>query len=417
MIRAGWLFVALLLLVTTAVQGEIVVDTQFENASAIVEAIDQTSQTIRFTPGGDPRRGWPCWWSFKVRGLAPGREVTLSIAPNPGKLPSETGVGIGSEGKPLALSWSIPQHAFYSVDGGQHWLQTDAGSKDDTRFVWRKQIDTAEAWFAWGPVFSVSDGAALVKRLDAESEWAEEFTLATSREGRRAPALRVHQSDSKRDPPRAIWIQARQHAWESGASWVGRGFAEWLVSDDPLAESLRRKAEIYYVPVMDIDNVATGNGGKGQSPWDHNRDWSDKPEWPEVAAAQQQILRLHRDGRFAVFVDLHNPGPGDKAPFYMTVPRAELSELGRRNLDRFITFSAGEITGPLKFSPTPHESGAAYSNRWREISKNWVQFHTGEGTVAVTLETAWNTPESTADNYRTVGRQLGLTIERYLRAD
>ena len=62
---------------------------------------------------------------------------------------------------------------------------------------------------------------------------------------------------------------------------------EWLVSDDPRAETLRKAAKIYVVPIMDIDNVAIGAGGKDQKPHDHNRDWSDQPHWHSVAAAQE----------------------------------------------------------------------------------------------------------------------------------
>ena len=41
----------------------------------------------------------------------------------------------------------------------------------------------------------------------------------------------------------------------------------------------------------------------------------------------------------------------------------------------------------------------------------------GNAAVAVTLETAWNTPDSTTDGYRTLGRQLAQAIEKYLRDD
>ena len=37
--------------------------------------------------------------------------------------------------------------------------------------------------------------------------------------------------------------------------------------------------------------------------------------------------------------------------------------------------------------------------------------------VSLTLETAWNTPDSSTDGYRTVGAQLGMAIEKYLRTD
>ena len=61
-----------------------------------------------------------------------------------------------------------------------------------------------------------------------------------------------------------VWIQARQHAWETGGSWVSRGLIEWLVSDDPRAETLRnleRFSRVYqkivssYVEERDSDEL------------------------------------------------------------------------------------------------------------------------------------------------------------------
>ena len=110
-----------------------------------------------------------------------------------------------------------------------------------------------------------------------------------------------------------VWVQARQHAWEAGSSWVGRGFAEWAASDDPAAIDLRRRASIWYVPIMDVDRVAIGAGGKESTPRDHNRDWSDHPHYPAVAAAQSRILAADKAGRFDLFVDLHNPGSTERS--------------------------------------------------------------------------------------------------------
>jgi len=169
------------------------------------------------------------------------------------------------------------------------------------------------------------------------------------------------------------------------------------------------------VPVMDVDSVATGNGGKGQNPQDHNRDWSAQPHFPEVTAAQRKIAELNAAGRFDFFVDLHNPGASEKRPYFFASPDEILSDVGRRNLERFLTAARTEINGPLPIEPMSKPSGASYSPKWREISKNWVTLNTRPHVVALTLETSWNTPHSTTEGYRTVGRQLGLAIERYLR--
>ena len=79
---------------------------------------------------------------------------------------------------------------------------------------------------------------------------------------------------------------------------MGRGFIAWAASDDPAAAELRKIATIHFIPIMDIDNVAIGAGGKDAIPRDHNRDWSDEPAYPEVAAAQAKIQVIDRARRF-----------------------------------------------------------------------------------------------------------------------
>jgi hypothetical protein len=76
-----------------------------------------------------------------------------------------------------------------------------------------------------------------------------------------------------------------------------------------------------------------------------------------------------------------------------------------------------ELTGPLRFHGATKESGPSYDRDWERIGKNWVTAHTADHVVALTLETPWNTRASTIAGYRQVGRELGLAIERYLRAD
>ena len=392
---------------------ELVVSADFENASAAVDGIDQPSGVIRFRPGGDARRGWPCWWMFRVDGIEPGRTLKLSLGRSLELLPTDTGAG--NEGKPLDASWSRPPRAFYSLDDGKTWQRTGPIEVVDGRARYEQRIDAPSALFAWGPPFTVADAATLCDRIVAEHSFARPFDLGRSREGRTVRGVVVREGELPDAERAGIWIQARQHAWESGGSWVGRGFIDWLTSDDPRAADLRRRAEVVFIPVMDVDSVATGDGGKGRHPQDHNRDWTAQPHYPEVSAAQRKIAELDAAGRFDLFVDLHNPGPRDLQPFFFASPDELLSPLGRANLAAFFQAAQSEMTGPLTIAPRMHPSGASYSPLWKQISKNWVTLNARPHVVAVTLETAWNTPHSTAEGYRTVGRQLGLAVERYLQ--
>jgi hypothetical protein len=261
----------------------------------------------------------------------------------------------------------------------------------------------------------LADARALVEHAAKTCKYAEAFELCKSKDGHGVPALRIRQPGVKDAERRGIWIHARQHAWECGSSWVCRGVVDWLISEDPAAESLRKQATITIVPIMDVDNVERGCGGKNQKPHDHNRDWSDTPVWPEVAAAMAAIQKQAKAQRFDLFLDLHNPAPGDHQPFFFVPAGDLLSAEGRGNLERFLESARAEITGPLKLRPKARESGPKYDRNWERISGNWVAKHTQPHVVAACLETSWNTPQSTAENYRTVGRQLGKAVERYLR--
>ncbi|MFM8891334.1 MAG: hypothetical protein ACKOTB_06865, partial [Planctomycetia bacterium] len=48
----------------------------FEGGSVSVLSIDDEAREVRFTPGGDANRGWPCGWYFQIDGLEPGKPVT-----------------------------------------------------------------------------------------------------------------------------------------------------------------------------------------------------------------------------------------------------------------------------------------------------------------------------------------------------
>lgn len=367
----------------------------FPGGSLRVEQLDQQTRTIRFTPAANPGRGWEAWWYFKLEGMQPGETITLDV-----------GKGV----------WATPDQAMFSYDNVT-WQQLAPGKRTKDRITYLHEAEAKTVWFAWGPPFVLSDAEKLIKEVCVRSPYATRFVLAKSSDGYAIPAVKLYEPGVTTRERLGIWVEARQHAWESGSSWVGKGFIDWITSGDPKAKALRQKADIYFVPIMDVDNVQRGAGGKNAIPHDQNRDWGDFPYFPEVAAAQQHIKELNRIGRFDLFVDLHNPAPGDKRPFYFTTVAEFLSPKGSQNLQDFFAISKDEINGPLPLDNKLRESGPAYDKEWEKISKNWVTRHTAGHVVAATLETSWNTPASTQEGYQKVGEQLGRAIAEYFSSN
>lgn len=386
--------------------GPLKVVSDFEGASVADVTIDQNLRSISFMPGGNPERGWPCWWYFRIDGMSPGEQITLNLRGST--------ASVGKQ-KPLAASWAIPKQATWSADG-RTWLHTDDGKHQDKWMVYALRPDTTSIFVAWGPPYTPSTAANFMQAIADTSPHAEAIELCRSREGRSVPLLHMREGQRPAKQRFGVWVQARQHAWECGSSWVAQGFAEWLVGEDPNAAWLRQHADIFVVPVMDVDNAATGNGGKNALPHDHNRDWSANPHWNEVQAAQRMVSELIDAGRMDVFLDLHNPAPGDPSFFYV-LPQELLEEpmVGRRN--RFIELAYNRISRikPLiPMSNKPKITGAGYHPLWRQISSNWVAMNGNPHTVSLCLETIWNYTNSTTDGYRAVGANLAAAVRDHL---
>jgi hypothetical protein len=267
-------------------------------------------------------------------------------------------------------------------------------------------------WLAWGPPYVPATAETVLSQVKAKlGDEAERFELAKTRDARPVNGIRI----GKPDAPRQVWVNARQHAWEAGGAWVGRGFVEWIASAD--AKEFRKRCCVHFIPIMDVDNVALGAGGKEALPQDHNRDWSDAPHYPEVAAAQKRIAEIQTTRGLDVFLDLHNPSPTDRAPFFFGPFGFErMTAVQRENYQRWIDLAATHLTGPLKVEPKYRYATYVKTDEERgRMSSGWARTHGGEHTISITLETAWNTPHSTAENYLTVGSQLARALDAYLK--
>lgn len=383
------------------------VSSDFESGSARVLTLDEAAQTITITPAGELARGMPNWWYLRVDGVDPARPLTLQVVARDVTTPGDNGVS-----RRLNPLWTFPTRAAISADG-KTWTQTEPGRQSGNQFTYQVQTASTTVWLAWGPPFTPQDAAAFTERMAHAHGFAHAFTLTQSREGRSVPGLRISEGDLPAARRPAIWITGRQHAWECGGSWVGVGLAEWLAGDDEAAAWLRRNAEVFLVPLMDVDHVASGDGGKHALPQDHNRDWSATPHWPEVAAVQQQILARASEGRLAIFLDSHNPSPGaTQQTFYVQYP-PYVSESAAAAQERFLARVRTEFGEIRLLDGKP--SVPAHLPIWERISAPWVVQHGNPQTVSLTVETPWNIPQGTPAGYREVGRKLGLALTGYLR--
>jgi hypothetical protein len=379
---------------------ELRVLTDFEGGNAEVVKLDEATKTLRIMPAIREGRGWPCWWFFKLDGLTVGDELTLEVQAQT-KPFRETNV--------LAAAWCQPKQAWISSDG-KTWTPSDAGTRmEDKAMSYKIKAAAAQMSFAWGPPFVPSDAEALLAEIAAKLPEAKRFELAKTKGGRPVNGIRIGEVTAAHQ----VWVGARQHAWETGGSQVGRGFIRWYASDE--AKAVRAKTCLHFIPIMDVDNVAVGAGGKESIPRDHNRDWAAEPIYPEVAAAQRMIREIHATRGLDVFIDLHNPGAADPVYFYGPFGFERMTGMQQRNYQRWMDLAATSITEPLKVVPKYRFATYVTTDEERgRMSSGWVRQNGGPFTISVTLETGWNYPVMSVEGYGQIGAGLGRTLGAYI---
>ncbi len=298
---------------------------------------------------------------------------------------------------------------------GTKWEHTAKGERHGNKVVYRIKSSSSTLWLAWGPPFTLEDADQLILETCHRSLDATSFVLARTLGGRPVPGVRISEPGGTNAPRFGVWIQARQHAWESGSSWVARGLVEWLVSNDPDAKSLRHKADITIIPIMDVDSVETGQGGKDQVPHDQNRDWGRTTYFPEVRAAKDRLAALANADQLDMFLDLHDPGASDHVTDFYIPPVPLLFPQRIANEDDFLQIVSEQVTGPIPFTGLIKPTVATYDPDVNKSSDTWVPARSPHHMISLTMEIPWNTPGSTPSGYLKTGAQLGRSLSLYLQ--
>eukprot|EP00946_MAST-07B_sp_MAST-7B-sp1_P003469 g3469.t1 len=106
---------------------------------------------------------------------------------------------------------------------------------------------------------------------------------------------------------RVIVMTARVHPGESPASWITKGFIDFITSKAPAAQLLRRMFVFKIVPMINPDGVFYGNNRCSLAGVDLNRQWQ-KPTphmHPTIHNSKAMIRHLHGTRECALYVDMH----------------------------------------------------------------------------------------------------------------
>lgn len=326
-------------------------NTNFEGAA--LGKIEGRSQTefLLHVKGQYDQRGHnrqTSWFAFRID-AAKDRQLSLTLTDFVGEYNDKPGaVPMGPDIKPV-----------YSVDG-VNWMPVP-----DEQAVWdaeKKELTlkitpTADAYYiAHIPLYTTKHLRALLADID-RSPFARIEMIGKTCGGRDIPLVTVTDPATPDDGKKVVWLQARQHAWEAGTSWVMEGALRFITSDDPAAQAIRQKTLFKFTPMVDLDGVAAGNVRFNANGFDVNRHWDkvdlrDKTflgQMPEIWYTKRAILAQMREKPIALMINMHNTETGEFLDAQVDDPAVQKTM--QRLFDHLSEQTTFDPNRPMGFKP------------------------------------------------------------------
>lgn len=281
-------------------------NTAFESASlGKIEKLGETEFRLHLKGQQDARgrNRQATWFAFRMDDVG-GRALTLRLTSFKGEYndkpaPSPTG------------AWFRPVVS----EDGEHWQHLkDAAwdvEKDELTVTVQPRGNTL--WVAHIPLYTHTRLLRLLAELKALPFVRTEI-IGQSALGRDLNLVTVTNFERSDAGKKVVWLQARQHAWETGTSFVLEGALRFVTSDDPRARQLRDETIFKFTPMVNPDSVARGDVRFNAHGFDPNRQWNEvdlrDKRWleraPEIWYVKRAVLAQHAQQPIDLMLNLHN---------------------------------------------------------------------------------------------------------------
>ncbi|MCX6954574.1 MAG: M14-type cytosolic carboxypeptidase [Verrucomicrobia bacterium] len=291
---------------TATNQPPVLFNTAFESASlGKIEKLSETEFRLHVKGQQDARgrNRQATWFLFRLDDVA-GRELTLHLTSFKGEY----------NDKPA----NAPAGAWYRPvfsENGETWQHfTDAKwevEKDELTLIVRPHGNTV--WVSHVPPYPYARALGMIAELGRLPHVRAEV-IGRSVLGRDLHLVTVTNPTKPDAGKTVIWMQARQHAWETGTSFLLEGALRFVASDEPAARKLRDENVFLFVPLINPDSVVRGEVRFNANGFDPNRQWDEvdlrDKRWlernPEIWYVKKALLAQHARQPIALALNLHN---------------------------------------------------------------------------------------------------------------
>jgi hypothetical protein len=299
------------------------------------------------------------WYYFRMDGVQD-RETTLTLTDFVGEY----------NDKPGACPMNADTIPVFSYDD-EHWQHFPAMDWDDQKkeATLKFRPEHERIWIAHIPPYTHSRLLRLLEQLDRAACVRVEV-IGKSVQRRDLQLVTVTNFEKPDDKKKTVWLQARQHAWESGTSYVTEGALRFIASDDSRARELRDRVVFKFTPMMDPDGCASGKVRFNANGYDVNRHWDEVDlrgkefleRMPEIWYVKKAILGYVDSGRkINLMLNLHN----DEVPEYLDTQSDDepTQQLMQRFFDALVAKTSFDPNQKFRVSDKP---GNTTNFLWKE---------------------------------------------------
>lgn len=298
---------------------------RFESGSVGTVVFDATGRVqceVKGEVDQDGRNRQPSWFYFRLDGVR-GRDLVIELR------------GLQGEYNYRRHDGSAHRHMrpVYSYDN-RNWRHFESAEwvPATSAICVKLKAQREPVWIARQPPYTTRHLSQLLAALRSNPCLQQEI-VGRSIEQRPIVLLTVTEPGGDLAGKNVIWLMARQHAWESGTSWVIEGLLRFLLSEETEAATIRRRCIFKIFPLADPDGVYRGGVRFNRYGYDLNRNWdvSDPVRMPEIHCHRRAILSWAGAGRrIDLFLTLHNTESADYIEGPLTAGGPAVAELGWR---------------------------------------------------------------------------------------
>ena len=249
------------------------------------------------------------WYYFRMDNVR-GRDITIELTDLVGEY----------DNRPGAIAIKKTTRPVFSSDGKtwQHFESMDYDDKE-AKAILHFRLTHDRIWIAHIQPYTSRDLQSLLDSVRGSPDLRIE-TIGKTAQGRDLLLLTVTNFARPDTNKKVVWLVARQHAWESGGSFVAEGAIRLILSGDPEARRLRDRVIFKFIPMADPDGVARGGVRFNANGYDVNRHWEEvdlrDPKslaaMPEIWYMKKAIVDFARSERpIDLLLYLHNEEDND----------------------------------------------------------------------------------------------------------